>query len=168
MQDEAIMRIKFLSICLLLMLISTSDAATFYLLRHAEKQTGDNPELTVQGQKRAGRVAKLLSLSDIQAVYSTDYQRTRQTAEPIAQVKNLPVQLYNPKSLKQFAQKLIDLNENAIIVGHSNTTPELVNLLSGQTVPAMDEGTFNLIYQVITIPDSTDKKAVINVLSSQQ
>ena len=167
MQDEAIMRIKFLSICLLLMLLSTADAATFYLLRHAEKQTGDNPELTAQGQKRAGRVAKLLSLTDIQAIYSTDYQRTRQTAEPIAQVKNLPVQLYNPKSLKQFAQKLIDLNENAIIVGHSNTTPELVNLLSGQTVPAMDEGTFNLIYQVITIPDSTDKKAVINVLSSQ-
>ena len=161
------MRIKFLSICLLLMLLSTADAATFYLLRHAEKQTGDNPELTAQGQKRAGRVAKLLLLTDIQAVYSTDYQRTRQTAEPIAQVKNLPVQLYNPKPLKQFAQKLIDLNENAIIVGHSNTTPELVNLLSGHTVPAMDEGTFNLIYQVITIPDSADKKALINILSSQ-
>jgi len=143
-----------------------ADAASFYLIRHAEKQTGDDPELTVQGQQRAQRIAHLLSLTNSDAIYSTNYQRTRQTAEPIAQVKSLTVQHYNPKELKQFAHKLLSDNKDAVIVGHSNTTPQLVRLLSGQSVPDMDEQTYYKIYQVVTFPDVEGQPAVVNVLNS--
>lgn len=160
------MRLRYLCVCLMMTLMGVADCASFYVIRHAEKGPGDDPGLTVEGQQRAQRIANLLSLTDIETVYSTNYQRTRQTAESIAQVKNLPVQQYDPKALKQFAEKLLLKNSSAVIVGHSNTTPQLARLLSGQSVPDMEEKSFNLIYQVITIPDADMPHGVVNVLSS--
>lgn len=160
------MRLRYLCVCLMMTLMGVADSASFYVIRHAEKEPGDDPGLTVEGQQRAQRIANLLSLTDVEAVYSTNYQRTRQTAATIAQVKNLPVQQYDPNQLKQFAEKLLLKNSSAVIVGHSNTTPQLARLLSGQSIPDMDEKSFNLIYQVITIPDADMPHGVVNVLSS--
>ncbi|KAA3638587.1 MAG: histidine phosphatase family protein [Proteobacteria bacterium] len=160
-------KLRLLFICLMLWSLGPASAATFYVLRHAEKQTGDDPALTEQGQQRAQRLANLLSNADIQAIYSSHYQRTRQTAEPIAEIKKLPITQYDPKALNQFAQKLLSENKNAVIIGHSNTTPQLVRMLSQQPIPDMDEKTYDLIYQVVTFSEIAGQQSVVNVLSSQ-
>ena len=150
----------------MVMISGVANGASFYLIRHAEKQSGDDPGLTVQGQQRAQHIASILSLSDIKAVYSTDYQRTRLTAQPIAEIKNLKVQIYDPKELQKFADELLKRDISAVIVGHSNTTPQLAHLLSGESVSEMDENSFNLIYQVVTFPETKQKQTALNVLNS--
>ncbi|GAA4819407.1 hypothetical protein GCM10011365_09950 [Marinicella pacifica] len=167
MRPSYSLKYKLASLFVLMFCCAHVQAATFYLIRHAEKQTGDDPSLTQAGHERAHRIANLLAQAHIKKIYSTDYRRTQQTASPLAQKLAVPITTYNPKNLQQLAKKLRQSKENVVIFGHSNTTPQLVRLLSGQAIPDMDESTYHLIYQVITFPESKNNKTAVNVLSSQ-
>lgn len=138
-----------------------SDNFSIYLVRHAEKLAdGDNPALTNCGILRAKQLATLLSKTSIASVYSTAYQRTMQTAQPSATLNKLAVQNYNPKYLEQFSLQLKQRKENALIVGHSNTTPMLAALLSETKVAALTEDDFQFLYQIQFLGD----KKVITLL----
>jgi len=124
---------------------------TIYLVRHAEKQiiTGEkNPELTLCGIKRAEQLAVIFKNIKLANIYSTSYKRTMATAKPTAQQKQLTVKNYNPRELLLFAEQLIGDRKNALVVGHSNTTPQLTQLLSKQKVKELSELEYQEIYQV--------------------
>ena len=112
------------------------NTSVYYFIRHAEKDRSDstnkNPSLTIQGLERANKWALFFKDKNIAAVYSTNYKRTQQTALPIAKEQNLEIISYNAKEL--ISEKFIANNKgkNIVIVGHSNTTPELVNSLLGE------------------------------------
>ena len=126
---------------------------TIYLVRHAEKALSeDNPKdppLTPCGEQRAASLEVFLSQVQLEAVYSSDYVRTRNTAGPTAKNRNLETRLYDPKKLEQFAKVLIQRGENALVVGHSNSTPVLAGLLVGKDLEPIDESIYNRIYQVV-------------------
>lgn len=112
------------------------DATTILLVRHAEKESGiENPGLTEAGLARADRIAELVLPLDIQEVFMTDLRRTIFTARPLAMQHNLPVSTYTPEQYDRVVDKIFNkrAGTNVIIYGHSNTTPELTNLLSGNT-----------------------------------
>lgn len=126
-----------------------SDNFTLYLVRHAEKQADSkNPPLTQCGEERAKQLAMLLSTANIKSVYSTNYQRTMSTAAPLSSRQNIAIKNYDPKQLEQFSLHLKDHKENALIVGHSNTTPQLTQLLSNQKVDDLTEKEYQMLYQV--------------------
>jgi len=126
---------------------------TYYLVRHAEKQQDGtkDPQLTEQGQKRALYLAQQLSLANITKIYSTNTKRTQETAKPLADLLGIKVEPYNPAKLEKFAQTLKEETGQILIVGHSNTTPPLTALLSGETVDAIDESEYENLYQVVLI-----------------
>lgn len=129
---------------------------TFILVRHAEKAGGEDPDLTEEGKARARRLANRLSSTPITAVYSTDTRRTQATAAPTATAKSLIVKDYSPGNLASFAEKLKQTHqgESVLIVGHSNTTPDLANYLSGgNKAPRISEGDYGNIITV-SIPSS--------------
>ena len=112
------------------------NTSVYYFIRHAEKDRSDstnkNPSLTIQGLERANKWALFFKDKNIAAVYSTNYKRTQQTALSIAKEQNLEIISYTTKEL--ISEKFIANNKgkNIVIVGHSNTTPELVNSLLGE------------------------------------
>lgn len=112
---------------------------TLYLVRHAEKQSGDDPALTEAGKARANALADRLDGVGIDTIWSTDYRRTMQTAAPLAERLDLQVQVYDPGDLAGFAEQLKANGETALIVGHSNTTPQLADLLGGDPGPEIVE-----------------------------
>ena len=126
---------------------------TIYLVRHAEKElTSDNPKdppLTPCGEQRAAGLEVFLSAIQLDAVYSSDYVRTRSTALPVVQNRNMETRLYDPKKPEEFAKLLIERGENALVVGHSNSTPVLAGLLVGEDLEPIDESIYNRIYQVV-------------------
>ena len=126
---------------------------TLYLVRHAEKDlSADDPKdpaLTDCGEQRAESLASFLSSVELDAVYTTDYLRTRNTAQPVARDKQIEMKIYDPKSMEDFARLLIERKENALIVGHSNSTPNLAGLLLDQELEPIDESIHDRIYQVI-------------------
>ena len=132
----------------------SGDTLTVYLVRHAEKTSGDDPALTAEGHARAERLAEMLADENVDAVFSTDFQRTRQTAEPTAQAHDLSVQFYDPTDLNGFAKQLKKQyqGQTVLVVGHSNTTPTLAGLLDGTKAHApFDESDYGNI-MVVTIP----------------
>ena len=117
----------------------SSSLQTFYLVRHAEKQTGTNPSLTQAGQARAERLAKILSDAGLTHIHSTETKRTLETAAPIAALSGLPIARYGASDLPAFADTLRALPGRHLIVGHSNTTPGLAAALGGDPGTAIDE-----------------------------
>lgn len=110
--------------------------STFYLIRHAEKDRTDSnnidPELTQKGLGRAMHWAEILKDVELNAIYSTDYLRTSMTAAPTSVEKDIDVQYYDPNTLDINQFKTDNLTLNTLVVGHSNTTPDLVNKLIGE------------------------------------
>jgi broad specificity phosphatase PhoE len=116
---------------------------TVYLARHAETVGGEGEDryLGEPGRARAEALADALEGAGIQRVFSTDFPRTRETAAPIAERLGLEVELYDPRELAAFAERLLSMGQTVLVVGHSNTTPELVELLGGAPGPPIDEPT---------------------------
>ena len=112
---------------------------TIYLVRHAEKADGENPPLTELGKKRANDLADLLADKGITDIYSTDYLRTQQTAAPTAQKVSRGVGSYSPNNLNELADKIRKQQGVVLVVGHSNTTPELVKILGGDPGTPINE-----------------------------
>lgn len=110
--------------------------STFYFIRHAEKDRSDpeniDPELNQDGLGRAIRWAEVFDPVALDAIYITDFERTAMTAAPTSVKKEITPQYYDPKAiiLEEFTRE--NLGKNVLIVGHSNTTPEFVNLLLGE------------------------------------
>ena len=120
----------------------------YYLVRHAEKTADkDDPGLTEAGYKRAQDLAERLADVPLTKIYSSDYRRTRDTATPVAQAKNLDVVIYDPRALEVFTNTLLTETGHILVVGHSNTTPQLSEYLGGQAGEPIIEATeYNRFY----------------------
>lgn len=128
---------------------AAADPVTIYLTRHAEKaSTGADPALTPEGVVRAKNIAAILKNANIKHIYSTNFARTQQTAAPLASYLGLTVQPYDSTQLASFAQQLRALPDNSLVVGHSDTTPELLRQLGGDTIAVIPETEFDRLYQV--------------------
>jgi broad specificity phosphatase PhoE len=143
-------------------------AETFhiYVSRHAEKVVSDskNPPLTAAGEQRARHLAFLLKDAGIQQVFSTDYERTRQTAAPTAAQAGVAVQSYDPGQPAALAHHLRGLGRNALVVGHSNTVPGLVHALGGEPGGDIPESEYSRLYRLTVSDDGT---VATTLLSSQ-
>ena len=142
--------------------ITDTNAATIYLIRHAEKETSDksdsDPDLTPAGITRAKLAGQILSEIQFTTIYSTDYSRTRQTAEFITlNQPNQEIIYYDPRKLAKFAEMLKTQPADGVflVVGHSNTTPQLAQMLSNQPIAAMDESEYHHLFRVGINPDGS-------------
>ena len=138
----------------------SSEITTFYLIRHAEKDRSDpqnlDPELNQDGLGRAMHWAEILDEVALDAIYTTDYERTSMTAAPAAVKQNITVQYYDPGTLdvEQFKQE--NLGKNVLVVGHSNSTPALANdLLGDYRYSDMDDSDNGSLFIVQVIGDQT-------------
>lgn len=137
----------FLGCCFLA--ISTfgfAEQHTWYFVRHFEKHLGDNPSLTEIGKARAEALAVFFSDKSLNHVYSTDYHRTLETATPIAVLKDLSIEYYDPQILAEFVTKIKTL-DHVLVVGHSNTTPQILSLMGGEDIH-IEESDYGIVYKL--------------------
>jgi len=133
-----------LRLAVTLLFAAVADAAigqtAIFLVRHAEKATDANEPsvpLSDAGRARAERLAGILKDAGIEAIYATDTVRARQTAEPLARARKVEVRNYAPRASdgKPAPQLVVDrLKKEApagrvLVVGHSNTLPEILTAL---------------------------------------
>jgi phosphohistidine phosphatase SixA len=128
-------------------------AGVVFLVRHAEKadDSGD-PPLSPAGRERAEELIHLLGKAGITKVWSTNYQRTRSTAAPVAVHLRLDVTLYDAADLAEFATILRTSPGRHLVVGHSNTTPKLVRALGGDPGDPIQDWEYDRLYTVVTGP----------------
>jgi len=142
-------------------------AVVVYLVRHAEKvDDSRDPALNHVGKERATLLARMLHDAGVTHVWSTDYLRTQHTARPLAVAAGLSVTSYDPRDLPGFAAKLRSSAGRHLVVGHSNTTPQLVQALGGDPGTPIDDGEYDRLY-VVTIAGGTVTTSLLRFGSSQ-
>lgn len=140
-------------------------STTFYLIRHAEKADDRtrNPHITTQGLQRAQKWCTILTPNAISAVYSTDYHRTIETAQPTADHIDTDIIIYNPSEWDIDALIKRHKGESVLIVGHSNTTPKLANtLINKDKYLEIEHHVYGHLY-IITITDCTAHSQLLNI-----
>jgi broad specificity phosphatase PhoE len=118
-------------------IIITSCSQTYYIVRHAEKAVaGANMSTDVplsdKGKERAEALKELLEKKKIAFVFSTNTIRTKTTAQPTTDYFGLKTGIYGPIPDSIFISKLKSLKKNVLVVGHSNTVDDIVNMLCNE------------------------------------
>jgi len=140
---------------------NSATTTTIVLVRHAEKQIGtiSDAPLSPQGEIRAARLAQMFGDAEafgrVTQIYVTDTRRTQQTAAGLAQRLGVaPVIVDGKTSSAELARRVLRENRGglAIVVGHSNTVPQIVaELTDTDAVPAIGDEEFDTMY-VVTVP----------------
>ena len=133
---------------------------TVIFVRHAEKALtpeGD-PGLSPAGQRRVAELTRQLVDADVvagvDAVYSTPFRRTEETARPVAEALGLPLNSYDAADTEAIMERIVREHKGKIIlvVGHSNTVPALIgNMGASKKVPEINEAEYDNIY-IVSIP----------------
>ena len=129
---------------------------TVIVVRHAEKALdasgGADPALSEAGVERAQALARLLGKAGVTDVFCTEYQRTRATVAPLAEVCELDAQAVPAQEDERQVALLRALEPGAVAVvaGHSNTVPELVRALGGE-VDEIDDIEYDRLF-LVTLP----------------
>ncbi|MDG4717235.1 MULTISPECIES: phosphoglycerate mutase family protein [Winogradskyella] len=143
------------------------ETTTYYLIRHAEKDKSDkadkNPHLTEAGKKRAEKWASVFEEIKFDIVYSTNYNRTIETAQPTAKANDLEITLYDPRNLNSEDFTKEAYGKTVLIVGHSNTTPMLANaLLNDKKYNQIDESNNANLY-IVTITSNSKSSTLLKI-----
>lgn len=149
-----------------LLISLTACSQTYYIVRHAEKAVPDagntmmanDPPLSDIGKARANTLLQTLQNEKIAYIFSTNTIRTRTTAEPLSKHLNVAIQTYSSRPDSAFIRQLRSLKKDALIVGHSNTVDDIVNMLCNeQKIPAdLQDNEYDNLF-IVTIKNGTAK-----------
>lgn len=148
-----------LSTLMVLAGVVAAEPTTLYLVRHAEKQKASrDPSLSDEGTARAAALARVLADGGIDAVYATQFARTRETAQPLADRRKLEVIVDEVSSgdieayARRFTGRLLaeQTGRSILIVGHSNTLPVLIRALGVDDAPSLTEEDYDDLF-VVTV-----------------
>ena len=153
--------IIYVAIAIGLALFFESQATTTMIfVRHAEKasQSADDPGLSEAGRRRVAELTRQLVDADVvagvDAIYSTPFKRTQETAQGVADALDLPIHSYSLDDNEAVLATILKNHKGKIIlvVGHSNTVPTLMaDLGASKKVPPIHEDEYDNIY-VVAIP----------------
>ena len=128
-----------------------SNSPRVFIVRHAEKLAGPDPQLSPEGAARATNLAALLEREGIQRIFTTDTRRTRATAGPLARALGVTAEVYAADTQADLATALMNARDTVLVVGHSNTIAELAAAFGVDPGAPVDEATeYDRLY-VITL-----------------
>jgi broad specificity phosphatase PhoE len=121
-----------------------------------------DPPLSSAGEQRAETLATLLRDVGVTAIYSTEYQRTLKTAEPLARVLGLTVNRV-ARQTESFIGSLRSRHPHdvVLIVGHSNTVPDMLRWLGHQTAVTIADDEYTSLF--VVVPSSPGPPAVLRL-----
>lgn len=139
--------------------LSSLNTTTVVVVRHAEKELGtiEDPPLSQAGEQRAQLLARLFGERDgrgrINAIIASETRRAQRTAAPLAERLGIAVTTVDARDLDELVRRIhANRGGRILVVGHSNTVPEIVHrLVGGDPLPPIADDDYSLMY-VITLP----------------
>jgi broad specificity phosphatase PhoE len=151
------MKHVILAMVVLLASASAAAAQTVFVVRHAERADAAgggevmmkaDPGLSEAGRARAESLAATLKDAGVTAIFITEYRRTRDTAAPLAKRLGIEPQKVPAKDTAALLERLKSAKGNVLVVGHSNTVPEIVKGLGIATPVAVGESDYDNLFVV--------------------
>ena len=136
------MKSIFCLLCAVFIMISCQQKSYIYIVRHAEKsdEPKADPYLTREGRQRAISLKNKLQRRHIQYIFSTKFNRTRETATPLGSEIGVSIYPYDTDTLPGLLKRVLKLNQNTLIVGHSNSVITMLD-------------SFHVAHNIKKIPD---------------
>lgn len=137
--------------------MATNTVTTVILIRHADRDVPPagapafpGPSLNDKGMARSRKLVHVLSTAGIQAIYTSNYTRSKMTAKPFFDAhSNLPtVRLDTATELKNHILTN-RAGQTVLVVGHANTVPELIRLLGGPSLPEINDCEFDNLFVLV-------------------
>jgi broad specificity phosphatase PhoE len=150
----AVATIALLALVAAAIVIFWNPRTVVLLVRHAERaaQAGNDPPLSMAGEERAETLAHVAGDAGVSAVFVSEFQRTQQTAAPLAMALGLtPIEIPAADVAALVTEIRGRRGSTILVVGHSNTVPQIIDELGGGIVPAIAENEFDNLY-VLFIP----------------
>lgn len=137
--------------------VGQDEPVVVYLVRHAERADDgtDDPPLSEAGLERAVLLTRMLSDAGVTHVHSTDLKRTRETGALLAARRGLGLTFYDPRDLSDLAEELRAAPGRHLVLGHSNTTGEVVAALGGDPGGPIDDAEYDRLYVVTIAADGS-------------
>lgn len=121
----------------------------YYVMRHLNTPEGQrDPDLLPEGTAAAARVPALLAQRRPAVIYVSDFKRTRQTAAAVAARWGLTPIIYNPADTPALIARVRAGPWPVLIVGHSNTVPDIVEQLGGPRPAPLSHPDFGDLWRI--------------------
>jgi phosphohistidine phosphatase SixA len=109
---------------------------TIFFIRHADKASDEtDAPLNDAGRRRAVCLANTLADAHIEQIFTSDLQRTQQTAAPLAEklhVKPVAIPIAKPDQLIEAIRA--SKAENMLVVWHDATLPKILHALGAPEI----------------------------------
>lgn len=122
---------------------------SYYVMRHLETPQGANdPDLTSQGQANARLLPAWFEHDRPAAIYVSSTKRSQQTAAPLAQALGITPKIYDPANTPALVEMVRAEPGAVLVVGHSNTVPDIIQQLGGMRPAPITHDQFGDIWHV--------------------
>jgi phosphohistidine phosphatase SixA len=135
-------------------------APSVYVMRHLQKAEGPDPALSEEGARNAERLARWFAEDRPTAIYVSSTRRARETAAPLAARLGLTAKEYDPRDTPGLIARVKAEAGTALVVGHSNTVPEIVEALGGTRPAPLGDTDYGDVWHVWGEPRQTEKLRV--------
>jgi phosphohistidine phosphatase SixA len=146
---------SLVSLLIILAWVSFAAAEPFVVIvRHAEKASsgGNDPDLSSEGLARAETLAEMLKSSGVVAIFTSEFKRTIETAAPLAKSLGVTPVVIPAKDTATLLAKLREVKGNALVVGHSNSIPDLIKALGIDASVNIQESDYTQLFIVVRGP----------------
>ena len=146
-----------LILCVLAFTIDASAQGAVFVVRHAERADAvaggapimaADPPLSDAGRARAESLAAVLKDAGITQIYVTQYRRTQQTAAPLAAALGLTPVTIDADEMDALLAGITAVKGNTLVVGHSNTVPDILQGLSIATSVTIKDDEYDNLFIV--------------------
>jgi len=139
--------------------VLTADSTTIVVVRHAEKVegAGADPPLTPAGEARAALLASMFGDArlpgHVDAIYVSPALRNRLTAAPLAARLALTPTVVPADDPRALVRRVLHEHPGGriLVIGHSDTVPDIVAVLTGQSIPPIGQQEYGIMY-IVTVP----------------
>lgn len=126
---------------------------TVVVVRHAEKAAAPlkNPRLTPEGEARAETLSQMFRETNIDYIYTTQYERTRGTVAPLAKRFNIAIQVVRAAKTDELVGRIMAYPGTFnVVCGHSNTVNLVVEALGGGKMKELADDEYDSMF-IVTV-----------------
>ena len=129
--------------------LQPSTPPNIYVMRHLNTPAGvTDPDLTAEGRRNALLLARWFKRERPMVIYVSSTKRAQQTAAPLAQRLGLTPKIYNPSDTPALVATILAETRTVLVVGHSNTVPDIIARLGGQRPEPLAHEDFGDIWRI--------------------
>jgi phosphohistidine phosphatase SixA len=140
-------------------------STTVYLVRHAEKDMSDpravDPAISSAGQERAKALAARLGDAGIKAIFTSQFRRTMETADPLATAIGVTPEIvragWTTDADSAKAAVFRHKGEKVLFVSHSKTIPTIIEALGGPKLADICESQYSNLFIMYLPPTGKPK-----------